>query len=130
MEKHHMERHIAIKKLTKLLGKNFGYRVDPKAPDQDDRDAARANLAIQRPLRDDLREAMRQRCNALLAADQEYQRIKAEFKVVNDTCEKLSNMFHHYRFTAGVSNSMFFMVKAQGDSWEEVIAKLEKERVS
>ena len=36
-------------------------------------------------------------------------------------------MAYHYRFTAGVMNSAFFVIKAQGDSWEEVIAKIQKD---
>jgi hypothetical protein len=126
-----MERQIAIKKLTKLLGKNLGYRVDPKAPDQDDRDEARANLKIVGATRDELREAVRQRCNALLAADAEYQRLKVEFEKARETSDVLAATLSHYRFTAGIIGSHgFFVIKAQGDSWEEVIAKLEKDRVS
>jgi hypothetical protein len=32
----------------------------------------------------------------------------------------------HYKITVGVSNSMFFHIKAEGDSWEEVINQLTK----
>jgi vacuolar-type H+-ATPase subunit I/STV1 len=119
-----MERHIAIKKLTKLLGKGLGYRVDPKAYDAEDR----ANMKIQRALREELREAVRKRCNALLSADQEYQRLKAELNAANEAYERLSAINLSYRFTAGVSRGPFFVIKAQGDSWEEVIAKIAKER--
>jgi hypothetical protein len=124
-----MERHIAIKKLTKLLGKGLGYRVDPKAPDADDRAEARANLRIQSANREALREAVRKRCNELLSADDEYQRLKAGLNAANEACEKLSAINNGYRFTAGVSRGPFFVIKAQGDSWEEVIAKVQKDGV-
>lgn len=124
-----MERAVAIKKLTKILGKSLGYRVDPKAPDQDDRDEARAQLAVEVPKRDALKKQRRERLETILLADAEYQRLKAEEAEAQKRCEKLSSATHHYRFTAGTSNGMFFLVKAQGDSWEEVIAKLTKERV-
>jgi hypothetical protein len=124
-----MERHIAIKKLTKLLGKNLGYRVDPKAPVQYDRDEARAKLRETSAAKEILREQVRQRCNALLAADEEYQRLKAELNAANETWERLSAINLSYRFTAGISRGPFFVIKAQGDSWEEVIAKVQKDGV-
>jgi len=124
-----MERHIAIKKLTKLLGKNLGWRVDPNAPDQDERNEAREKLKVLRPQQEELREAVRKRCNALLAADEEYQRLKAELIAASKAADELSGKTRHYRFTAGVMNSAFFVIKAQGDSWEEVIAKIQEDGV-
>jgi len=124
-----MERHIAIKKLTKLLGKNLGWRVDPKAPEQDERDEARARLKDVGAERDALRKQVFSRANAILAADEEYQRLKADYTVAKKAADELSGKIHHYRFTAGVMNSAFFVIKAQGDSWEEVIAKIQKDGV-
>jgi hypothetical protein len=34
-------------------------------------------------------------------------------------------MSNHYRFTVGIDKGLFFVVKAQGDSWEEVIEKVQ-----
>lgn len=124
-----MRREDAIKKLGRLLGKNLGYRVDPTAPDQDERNEALTNLKIQRPIRDELRKQVELRCKAILAADEEYQRLKAEMKAASDTCDKLLSITNQYRFTVGVSNSLWFTIRAQGDSWEEVIAKLTKDKV-
>ena len=125
-----MERAVAIKKLGKILGKSLGYRVDPKAPDQDDRDVARAMMRNIAPKRDALRAAVEARCKALLQADAEYQRLKAELADATKTYADFAEITNHYRFTVGTTSSMFFTVKAQGDSWEDVIAKLsEKERV-
>jgi hypothetical protein len=124
-----MERAVAIKKLGKILGKSLGYRVDPKAPDQDDRDRAREDLRDAVTEREALEQQKKARMQELLQADAEYQRLKAARAEAGKHCEELSSITHHYRFTVGVSNGMFFSVKAQGDSWEEVISKLtEKEK--
>lgn len=119
-----MERTIAIKKLGKILGKSLGYRVDPKAPDQDDRDEARAKLREATPKREALSKALDARRAEVLQADIEYQRLKAEHAEAKKDCDELFGITCRYRFTVGTSTSMFFMVKAQGDSWEEVIDKL------
>jgi len=123
-----MERAVAIRKLGKILGKSLGYRVDPKAPDQDDRDEARAKLRDATPKRDALSKALDARRAEVLQADVEYQRLKAEHAKAKKDCDELFGITCRYRFTVGTSNSMFFIIKAQGDSWEEVIAKLNHER--
>ncbi len=125
-----MERAVAIKKLGKILGKSLGYRVDPKAPDQDDRDDARAKLREATPKRDALSKAVEARRAEVLQADAEYQRLKAELAGAKKYCDELFSTTYHYRFTAGTSNGMFFQIKAQGDSWEEVIGKLTEKQVA
>ena len=123
-----MERAVALKKLGKLLGKSMGYRVDLKAPDQDDRDEALVRLKEERPVKEDLSKRMRTRELELLRGDAEYQRLKAEYDEARKRCETLSYTCNRYRFTVGIMGSLFFSVKAQGDSWEEVIAKVAKDR--
>jgi hypothetical protein len=125
-----MERAVAIKKLGKILGKSLGYRVDPKAPDQDQRDEARAKLKIAGAERDALSKQREARLQELLQADTEYQRLKAECAEAKKRCDELVAISSRYRFTVGVMNSMFFMVKAQGDSWEEVIGKLAEKQAA
>ena len=119
-----MERAVAIKKLGKILGKSLGYRVDPKAPDQDERDEARAKLREIIPEREAKRAAVEARRKALLQADAEYQRLKDELEEIDKRRDRLSATNMHYRFTVGTSNSLFFTIKAQGDSWEDVIAQV------
>jgi hypothetical protein len=119
-----MERAVAIKKLGKILGKSLGYRVDPKAPDQDDRDEARAKLREATPKREALSKEMDARRAEVLQADAEYQRLKAEHGNAKKNCDELFSITCRYRFMVGTSNSMFFLIKAQGDSWEEIIDKL------
>ena len=62
----------------------------------------------------------------LLAADAEYQQLKAAHEKAKQERNHLASRSHHYKFTVGTTNEMFFLVKAQGDSWEEVIDKIEK----
>jgi len=125
-----MERSVAIKKLGKLLGKSLAYRVDPKAPDQDDREEARAKLQVCLRRREALGKERTARREEILMADAEYQRLKAEHEKSKNDCEELSSIMRSYRFTVGTSNSIFFTIKAQGDSWEEVIAKLTQKQAA
>lgn len=121
-----MERKEAIRKLGKILGKSLGYRVDPDAPDREEREAA---LAAFKPAREKAEALLKQkeaRIKALLDADAEYQRIKAEHEAAKKSRDRLASLTCHYKFTVGTSNGMFFHVKAQGDSWEEILEKLNR----
>ena len=123
-----MERTIAVKKLGKLLGKSMGYRIDSKAASRDEREAARAELKLALEARSKLEEEKNQRRRAILEADAEYQRLDAAHKEARVRVDKLSSITRHHKITVGISNSMFFHVKAEGDSWEEVIDKLQQEK--
>lgn len=123
-----MERSVAIKKLGKLLGKKLGYRIDPKAATPEEREAARAELDPAMKERNALRDRRDARSKAILAADPEYQSIVAAHKVAVDKVEKLSWITRRRKITVGTSEGLFFLVKAEGDSWEEVIAKIEAKR--
>jgi hypothetical protein len=125
-----MERAVAVKKLGKILGKSLGYRVDPKAPDQDDRDEARSKLPEAVAKRKVLLEQLEARRSAVLQADAEFQRLKADHADAKKACDKLFSITCHYRFTVGTSTGLFFVIKAQGDSWEEVIAKLTEKKAA
>jgi hypothetical protein len=123
-----MERSVAIKKLGKLLGKKLGYRIDAKAPSPDEREEAKAALPSAIGERNKLREQRDARYKAILAADAEYQSLLASTKAASERVDRLSSIVRHRKITVGVSESIFF--KAEGDSWEEVIAKLEPEKVA
>ena len=123
-----MERSVAIKKLGQLLGKKLGYRVNAKAPTKEEREAAQAELTRSIPLRNKLKEQRDARHEQILAGDAEYQRLKAEYKAERDRLEELFGVTRHYKITVGTSEGMFFLHKAEGDSWEEVIAKLTAEK--
>ncbi len=119
-----MERSIAVKKLGKLLGKSLGYRISDKAPTQEEREAARIELKLACEARDKAREQKDARYKAILAADVEYQNLSAAAKAASERVGRLSSITRHYKITVGTTNSMFFYIKAEGDSWEEVIDKL------
>ena len=125
-----MERAVAIKRLGKILGKSLGYRIDPKAPDQDDRDEAMTKLPDATAKRKTLSEQMEARRMEVLQADAEYQQLKAAHAEAKKCCDELFGITRHYRFTVGTSNGMFFLVKAQGDTWEDVIGKLTEKQAA
>ncbi len=125
-----MERAVAIKKLGKLLGKKLGYRINTKAPTQEEKAAAAAELPAAVDERRRLREQKEERYRTILAADTEYQRLFAEHRAASDRTDHLSSITRCHKITVGVSESMFFLVKAEGDSWEEVIEKVSRKGVT
>lgn len=120
-----MERTVAIKKLTKLLGKSLGYRVNPKAPTPEEREAAQAAIKPACAVRDELKKQRDERYKAILAGDAEYQRLFTEARAASERVDRLSSVTRCFKITAGTLQHGFFFVKAEGDSWEEVIAKVE-----
>lgn len=119
-----MERSVAIKKLGKIIGKSLGYRVDPRAPTPEERAAAKIELSEAYAERDKLKEKRDERYRAILAADQEYQRLHAEHQAAYKRVDKLCSITCHYKITVGETNGTVFLQRAEGDSWEEVIEKL------
>jgi hypothetical protein len=125
-----MERSVAIKTLGKLLGKSLGYRIDPKAATREEREAARAALTPAIEERKKLEEQKNARCRAVLAADAEYQSLCAAYELSRKETDRLGSITRHYKITVGTTTSMFFHVRAEGDSWEEVIDKLTKKEAA
>lgn len=125
-----MERTAALKKLGRLLGKKFGYRINDKAPTQEERAEAKAALAPAIEERNKLKEQRDARYRAILAADTEYQNLFAATRAASQRVDKLSSKTHHYKFTVGTSEGLFFVVKAEGDSWEEILGKLTPEKIA
>lgn len=119
-----MERTVALKKVVKLLGKNVGWRVNPKAPSPEEREAAGAELPAAAAKKNDLLKRRDDRHAAILAADPEYQRLKIEAREAVDKVDELRSITLCHKITVGTTNGLFMTVKAEGDSWEEVIAKL------
>lgn len=120
-----MNKSEALAKLSKLLGPNTGYRVDPKAPRAADRETIRANAKVARVASDAADAALRARRAELLAADPTYQRLKAEAAALSAASDEARGGLHRHRVTVGRSSGMFFHIKAQGDTWAEVVAKVE-----
>lgn len=121
-----MERSVAIKKLGKLLGKRLGYRINDKAPSREERAEAKTKLTSAVMERDKLEERRDARERAILAADPEYQSLLAEHKTASEVVKRLFDVTRHYKITVGTSEGMFFLIKAEGDSWEEIIDELQK----
>jgi hypothetical protein len=121
-----MERSVAVKKLMKMLGKSFGYRIDTRAPTPEERAAAQAEMPAAVAERNKIKEQKDARYRAILAADQEYQSLCVAYDAARKRTDKLFSLIRHYKITVGNTNSMFFHIKAEGDSWEEVIDKLQE----
>lgn len=119
-----MERTVALKKLGQLLGKKLGYRVNAKAPTPDERAEAKAALAPAIEERNKLKEQRDARCKVILAADAEYQSLFADARDAGKRVDELSSITRCHKITVGTSEGMFFLVKAEGDTWEEVIGRL------
>jgi hypothetical protein len=119
-----MERSVAIKKLTKLLGKTLMWRINPKAATPEEREAAKAAFPEASAEAKRLKELREARYAAVLEADVEYQSLKTQAKAASDHASRLSGIMFSRKITVGVNNGLFFHVKAEGDSWEDVIQKL------
>lgn len=119
-----MERSVALKKLKRMLGKKLVWRINSKAPAPEDRGAARDALPAALAQRKTLAEQRDARQRAILESDPEYQALKLAAKAAGENVERLSSITRHFKITVGTTEGMFFMVKAEGDSWEEIIGKL------
>lgn len=119
-----MERSVAIKRIEKLLGKKLGYRVNDKAPTPEERAAAKTALPAATEDRNRMKELRDARYKAILAADAEYQSLHAAHRTACERVDALWSTTRHYKITVGTSEGMFFVHKAEGDSWEEIIDKL------
>jgi hypothetical protein len=124
-----MDRSIAIRKLHKIIGKGFGYRENTKAGTREDREKAKAALKVASAERQRLNEALEARKRLLLSGDEEYQKTLAAYREAGKRTSALSAKSHSYRVTVGTSQDVgglgFFMVKAEGDSWQEVLEKVQ-----
>jgi hypothetical protein len=126
-----VERAVAIKKLTKLLGKKLGWRINAKHPTQEEKDAAKTALPAAVAERELLKQRRDERYKTILAADMEYQRLHAEHHAAYERVNRMQSKMHQHKIAVGTIESGFFLVKAEGNSWEEVIDKVAaKEAVS
>ena len=123
-----MERAVAFKKLRRLLGDKFGYRIDADAPGADIREEVRRQIPEIRAAKQAAEEALAARREAVLAADPEYQQRLEEYQFARDRLKDRLSLAHRYKITVGRAGDLFFSVEAQGDSWEDVIRKLEAKR--
>lgn len=123
-----MERVVALKRLRKLLGNEMGWRVDPKAPTADERSEAEARRPALNEAFTQAEKAMQER-RAVLLQDPLYQELVTAYKLRQKERSENSGLLHHYRFTVGKTvGGLLFRVMAQGDSWEEVIDIVERDK--
>ncbi|MCR4374215.1 MAG: hypothetical protein NUW22_05140 [Acidobacteria bacterium] len=119
----------ALKRLARLFGTKLRYREDPKAHrGPEARDAATAALREARQTAADLSAARNARHKALLDGDAEYQRILRDFHAARDCRDTLEAEAGRYRLTVGVEEMGFFLVKAHGDNWADIVRKVEEKK--
>ena len=123
-----MERTVALKKLERLLGKKLGWRINAKAPTAEQRAEAQTALALARKERNELLEKTEARHKVIVEADAEYQQLKTAHRAARDKVDRLGSITRHFKITVGVHTGMFFVVRAEGDSWEDVIAKITEKK--
>jgi len=87
-----MERAVAVKKLGKLLGKHFGFRVNSRAPDAEERAEGRQLLPALDVDEKQAETAMEARRKAILAADLEYQDLVAAYQVARKRRREVAAM--------------------------------------
>lgn len=125
-----MERSIANKKLRRLLGKSLAYRIDPNAPTREGRDGAKAELRAATAKHGSVNKQLLARRSAILGADAEYQRLTADYAETRNRVAKLNSITASYKIKVGLSDGFFFTVRAEGDSWEQVIEQLTTKQAS
>lgn len=129
-----MDRATAVRKISKLIGKGFGYRIDDNAPTLEEREAAKPELAAASAEVSRLKALKDSRHEAILKADAEYQELFAALKAARDRHSKLTSMQFSHKVTVGNTINAggigFFSVMAEGDNWQEVVDKLTKKKAA
>ena len=118
-----MNKTQAISRLSKMLGKQFAYRVDPKAPDEEMRQQIREAYKVAKAQADLAVATRKARYEELLKGDVLYQELKARASEAEKMAERAGAGLHRYRVTVGLDHGWAFSVKAEGDNWEEVVEK-------
>lgn len=115
----------ALSRLRKKLGKRAILRDTggPSSPEQ--RAAASAKRKEANEARSCAEAAMNARATAVLAADADYQRLRAIYAAARDT-QRASPFGGHYRYSTGtVVHGLFFSVAAEADTLAELVEKVE-----
>lgn len=116
----------ALAKLRKIFGKN-ACAQDSKVPSSPDlRDATRIERMAAIAIKKDAQAAMEARYQAVLSADVEYQKLKADYRAAKDALQKIGQV-DRYRYSAGFVSSVgsfaVFHQKAEADTLDELIQK-------
>jgi hypothetical protein len=122
-----MNQQQAIAKLRKMLGPKMAARVNEKAlPGEKRAEESRKVPALQARTRE-LEAALHAR-RAELLADPAYQALKAELEAARNAADLTRHRAAQKRITVGVNSALFFHVRAEADTWAEVVAIVEAEQ--
>lgn len=122
-----MDQTQALTKLRKLLGANFGYRVNAKALNAKGRADAQARAIELRAKKLEAEAALSARRDELLK-DPTYQALRDEYDAVNVELDNSLHAARTKRITVGVTSDLFFTIKAEGDNWDEVVGLVANNR--
>jgi len=111
-----------------MLGKSFGYQIDGDAPSSDERLAAKEALTEANTEQQRLADACKARRELILGADAEYQKLSAEWSAARKHADELRGTSYRFKYQVGTADKLFFRVEASGDSWEDVIKKVEAKK--
>lgn len=117
----------AHKKLVKLIGPRFAYKTRKNALTGENRERAKRvlqDLNEQTELAKAELDARRQE----LLRDPEYVEIRERLQSLRVQTTRAAARAHTTPITVGRSDGMFFYVEASGDTWAEVVAKVEEKR--
>ena len=116
----------ALSKLRKIFGKNACAQDSKVVSSQELRDATSIKRMAAIAIKKDAQAAMEARYQAVLAADAEYQKLKADYRAAKDALQKIGQV-DHYRYSAGFVSSIgdfaVFHQKAEADTLDELIQK-------
>lgn len=120
----------ALAKLRKLLGPKLGYQLNKNALNASGREKARAEHQAAIARKNTAKDAVQARRIWLLANDAEYQGLLAQYDGAHKESDSLGGGRYTCPIVVGVSSGLFFSVKAEGDNWQEVVAKVEASKVT
>lgn len=120
-----MNQKQAIARLTKRLGKKLAWRVNKNALRADERDEERAASRALRAEAVELKAALEAR-RAELLKDPQYVTLRERYKAADDAANRALSRSMSKAITVGKLGELgFFLVSAEGDTWDEVVQKVE-----
>ena|SRR5579864_1169478 len=112
-----------LKQLKDALGSNLAYRINDHALDAAGRAAKHVELTAVAARFKDANERMEARRRELLS-DPIYRELQASVTELRKARDELAGYMHARKYSVGACSGMFFHVKADGDTWGEVLEKL------
>lgn len=113
----------ALTRLQKTLGKNAGIQDDKRPSSPELREQQRAQRIAARAAFETAKIALDLRRAEVLAADARYVALKREYEAALKAREAAPHP--SFRYCAGTASTLFFSVKAEADTLEELVQKVE-----